>query len=231
VSTEALKFALEAKTGKAFKIKEEEIAPPDKIASEDTMNAFVGRYATLSMLGSIERKRRSLRANFASYKFRLIPSSSGKFGVERRFWGIFPLKKIGGLELNKIQVVRMDFAGRQMLSVRYNNRPWFYAEKIHSTPLSNTWKKMLGHYQIVNPDPKSSPQDIILSSEEDVMVLRYKNPLWHTGEAKLYLTPRSENEALTLGIGRSSGETMRMIDIDGETGLFFWGYKMMKKDS
>jgi hypothetical protein len=33
---------------------------------------------------------------------------------------------------------------------------------------------------------------------------------------------------LTLGIGRSSGETMRMIEIDGQTGLLIWGYKMKK---
>jgi hypothetical protein len=65
----------------------------------------------------------------------------------------------------------------------------------------------------------------------DVLVLRYKNPLWQAGEAKLYLIPRSETEALTLGIGRSSGETMRVIAIDGETGLIFLGYKMMKKNS
>jgi CubicO group peptidase (beta-lactamase class C family) len=231
VTTEAFKSALEAKTGKTHKIQEEEIPPPDKIASEEILESFVGRYATLSMLGSIERKGQYLSAKFDDYKFRLIPSSDGKFGVERRFWGIFPVKKIGGLELAKIQAISVDVDGRQLLSIRYNNSPWFYAEKINPSPLSNTWLNMLGRYQIVNPDPKGSPQDIILSSEMDVLVLRYKNPLWQAGEAKLYLTPRSETEALTLGIGRSSGETMRVIAIDGETGLIFLGYKMMKKNS
>ncbi|MGD9112657.1 MAG: serine hydrolase domain-containing protein [Desulfobacterales bacterium] len=231
VTTEAFKSALEAKTGKTHKIQEEEIPPPDKIASEEILESFVGRYATLSMLGSIERKGQYLSAKFDDYKFRLIPSSDGKFGVERRFWGIFPVKKIGGLELAKIQAISVDVDGRQLLSIRYNNSPWFYAEKINPSPLSNTWLNMLGRYQIVNPDPKGSPQDIILSSEMDVLVLRYKNPLWQAGEAKLYLIPRSETEALTLGIGRSSGETMRVIAIDGETGLIFLGYKMMKKNS
>ena len=229
VTSDAFKFFLEAKTGKTFKSQEEKIAPPDKIASEKTMNAFVGRYATLSMLGSIERKGQSLGATFDGYKFQLIPSSDGKFGVERRFLSIFPLKKIGGLELARIKTIPVDVDSRQLLSIRYNNSPWFYAEKINPSPLPNTWLNMLGRYQIVNPDPNGSLQDIILSSEMNVLVLRYKSPLWHAGEAKLYLTPRSETEAVTLGIGRSSGETMRVIDIDGETGLIFWGYKMMKK--
>ena len=32
-----------------------------------------------------------------------------------------------------------------------------------------------------------------------------------------------------MGIGRHSGETMRVIDIEGKPGLTFWGYKMKKK--
>jgi hypothetical protein len=119
---------------------------------------------------------------------------------------------------------------RQLLSIRYKNKLWFYAEKINPAPLPPTWQNMLGRYQIVNPDPKGSPQDITLSNEKDVLVLRYKNPLWHAGEAKHYLIPRSDTEALTLGIGRSSGETMRMIELDGETGLSIWGYLMKRND-
>jgi hypothetical protein len=122
----------------------------------------------------------------------------------------------------------VDIDDRQLLSIRYNNRLWFYAEKIDPAPLPNTWQNMLGRYQIVNPDPKGSPQDITLSYEKDVLVLRYKNPLWHSGEAKNYLVPRSGTEALTLGIGRSSGETMRMIEVDGQTGLSIWGYRMKR---
>ncbi|CAB1063160.1 Beta-lactamase class C-like and penicillin binding proteins (PBPs) superfamily [Olavius sp. associated proteobacterium Delta 1] len=228
VTREALKFALEAKTGKSVNLQEEAIAPPDKVAAEEIMNSLVGRYATLSSLGSIERKGQNLSAKFEDYKFRLIPSSDGKFGVERKDLGIFPVKKIGGLELSRVQVSPANIDGRQLLSIRYNNSLWFYAEKINPSPLPNTWQNMLGRYQIINPDPKGSPQDMILSSEEDVLVLRYKNPLWHPGEAKHYLIPRSDTEALTLGIGRSSGETMRMFEIDGETGLLIWGYQMKK---
>jgi CubicO group peptidase (beta-lactamase class C family) len=228
VSREALKSALEAKIGKTIERQKEIIAPPDKVATEALLNTFVGRYATLSMLGSIERNGSNLDATFDNYKFRMVPSSNGKFGVARTFLGIFPMKKIGSLELAKIQASPVNINDRQLLSIRYNNRLWFYAEKIDPAPLPNTWQNMLGRYQIVNPDPKGSPQDITLSYEKDVLVLRYKNPLWHSGEAKNYLVPRSGTEALTLGIGRSSGETMRMIEVDGQTGLSIWGYRMKR---
>jgi len=228
VSREALKSALEAKTGKTIERQEEKIAPPDNVATKKLLDAIVGRYATLSMLGSIERNGSNLDAMFDNYKFHLIPSSNGKFGVARKLLGIFPLKKIGSLELAKIQASPVDIDGRKLLAIRYKNRLWFHAEKIDPAPLPNTWQDMLGRYQIVNPDPKGSPRDITLSYEKDVLVLRYKNLLWHAGEAKNYLAPRSETEALTLGIGRSSGETMRMVELDGETGLSIWGYRMKK---
>ena len=229
VSRGALKLALEAKIGKTIERQEEKIEPPDNVATEELLDSIVGRYATLSLLGSIERNGPNIDATFDNYKFRLVPSSNGKFGVARKFMGIFPMKKIGSLELAKIQASPVDIDGRQLLAIRYNNRLWFYADKIDPAPLPNTWQNMLGRYQIVNPDPKGSPQDITLATEKDVLVLRYKNLLWSSGEVKNYLYPRSATEALTLGIGRSSGETIRMIDIDGDKGLAVWGYKMKKQ--
>jgi len=38
----------------------------------------------------------------------------------------------------------------------------------------------------------------------------------------------SETEAITQGIGRNSGETMRIVNLDNEKGLYFMGFKMKK---
>ncbi|CAB1084316.1 hypothetical protein JY97_11865 [Alkalispirochaeta odontotermitis] len=228
VRREALKSALEAKIGKTIERRKEKVLPPDEVATEVLLENFVGRYATLTTLGSVERKGPKLNATLDNYKFRLVPSSDGKFGVARKFLGIFPMKKIGSLELPKIQASRIDIDDRQLLSIRYDNRIWFYAEKIEPAPIPSSWQNMLGRYQIVNPDPHGTPQDITLTNEKDLLVLKYRNLLWHNGEAKNYLVPRSASEALTLGVGRSCGETMRMIAIDGRTGLSIWGYRMKK---
>jgi CubicO group peptidase (beta-lactamase class C family) len=143
IAKEALKLALEAKTGIAPEKREHHVPPPDKIVSEEMLQAFVGRYATLNMLGSVERNKNALDVHMGGYKFRLIPSSSGKFGVERKFLGIFPLKKIGNLELAKIQTIHMDFGGRELLVVRYDGRHWFTAGKIDPLPLADTWKNKI----------------------------------------------------------------------------------------
>ena len=80
-----MKLAIEAKTGNIPEKREHKITPPDKIASEEMLQAFIGRYATLSMLGSIERNKNLLSANVRGYKFKLVPSSDGRFGVERKW--------------------------------------------------------------------------------------------------------------------------------------------------
>ena len=229
IANEALKLVLEAKTGRSVENKDLRIEPPDKMASEEVLQSFVGKYATLNMLGAVARKEKTLDAYFERYKFRLIPSSNGKFGVERKLLGIFPLKKIGNLELAKLQVRRTDVAGRELLTVHNDDRHWFSAEKIDPVTLPQAWENVLGKYKVINPDLHSSPEDISLSNKEGVLVLRYKFPLWYAGTGQTYLIPNSETEAITSGIGRYSGETMRMIDIDGEKGLSFWGYMMKKQ--
>ena len=229
IASETLMQVLEAKTGNFIEQKVKKIASPDKMASEAVLQAFVGRYGTLGMLGSIERQKEALYANFGGYKFRLIPSSNGRFGVERKLLGIFPLKKIGRLELAKVRVRRMKFSGQDLLIVYYGERHWFSAEKIEPSTLPKTWENMVGKYQIINPDPESTPQDISLSSKENLIVIKLKFPLWHGGKSNINLIPISVTEAITMGIGRYSGETIRVIDIEGKPGLMFWGYKMKKR--
>jgi hypothetical protein len=74
-------------------------------------------------------------------------------------------------------------------------------------------------------------EDIRLSKKEGLIEISYKLPLWYPGRGKLYLNPISETQAVTTGVGRNSGETMRIINIDHEKGLSFWGYKMKKEPS
>ena len=107
----ALKLAIETKTGNSLEKREHKISPPDKIVSEDMLQAFVGRYATINMLGSVEHNKKTLNAHVGGYKVELIPSSNGEFGVERKWLGLFSQKKIGALELSKIRAGRMDVAG------------------------------------------------------------------------------------------------------------------------
>jgi len=224
----ALKLAIESKTGNLIEKREHKISPPDKIVSEEMLQAFVGKYATINMLGAVERNKKTLNAHVGGYTVELIPSSNGEFGVERKWLGIFALKKIGDLELAKIRARRMDFAGRKLLIVRYDGRHWFTAQKTNPLPLPETWKNALGKYEVINPDAESSIQDVSLSRKEDLLVLTYKFPVWGTGKTILYLASISETEAITLGIGRNSGETMHIVTIDNEKGIYFSGFKMKK---
>ena len=228
IGNEVLKLALEAKTGISGENHKEPIAPPDGEATEAMLQSFVGKYATRNMIGTVERKSKELDAEFEKYSFRLTPSSDGKFGVKRYLLGIFPIRKVGKLELAKIRVQRMDFEGRDLLAVHNGDRHWFTAEKINPLPIPAEWEQALGEYEIINPDKYTTPVGIRLSKKMGLLEISYDVPFWYSARAKLYLRPISATEAVTTGIQRYSGETMRMIDIAGETGLAFWGYKMKK---
>jgi len=224
----ALELAIEAKTGYALEKREHKISPPDKIASEEMLQAFIGRYATINMVGSVERKKKTLSAHVGGYEAELIPSSNGEFGVARKWLGLFSQKKVGALELSKIRARRMDVAGRELLIVRYDDRPWFTAEKIDPLPLPENWENALGKYEVINPDPEGSIQDVTLSRDDDLLVFTYTFPAWGSGKRILYFASISETAAITLGIGRNSGETMRIINIDNQKGIYFFGFKMKK---
>ena len=103
----ALKLAIEARTDKSIEKREYKITPPDKIVSEEMLQALVGRYANKNLIGSIERNKKTLNAQVGGYKVQLIPSSNGEFGVERKWFGPFSQKKIGDLELTKIRARRI----------------------------------------------------------------------------------------------------------------------------
>jgi len=228
IAAAALKLLIEAKTGKALEKREPEIIPPDNIASEEMLRSYVGRYAAINMLGSVERDNNTLKANVGGYRVRLIPSSNGKFGVEKKWLGVFPQKKIGALELEKVRLERIDVACRKFLVIRYDGRHWFTAEKIDPLPLPDTWENALGPYQVANPDPESSIQDVTLSSEDDLLVFTYTFPVWGAGKRTLYFVPISETEAITLGVGRNSGETMQIVNIDNRKEVRFFGFRMKK---
>ena len=231
IAGEALKLILEAKTGIALEKRERKIPPPDKIASDKMLQDFVGKYATLNLLGAVERHKKTLKAHVGGYKFQLIPSSNGIFGVERKWLGIFPIRKVGNLDLAKIRVRRMDVAGRKLLIINYDGRHWFAAEKIDSRPLPDAWERALGKYQVINPDPEGSIQDVTLSRNQNTLVFTFNYPVWGDGKRKMYFRSISGSEAIALGIGRSSGETLRIVNIDNELGLYYSGFKMRKKAS
>ena len=50
IADEALKLVLEAKIGRSVEDKDTRIEPPDKMASEEMLQSFVGRYATLKLI-------------------------------------------------------------------------------------------------------------------------------------------------------------------------------------
>ena len=49
-------------------------------------------------------------------------------------------------------------------------------------------------------------------------------------KAKVALSPLSESEAVTYGVGTGAGETIRIIERGGEERLLYSGYELRRRD-
>ncbi len=86
------------------------------------------------------------------------------------------------------------------------------------------WEKHFGDYQIVNPDERFPVTDVRVFDEDNMTYLCYRMPKLSSKLVVLPITPVSETEAITEGLGRSKGETVYSKLIDGQEYLIYSGY-------
>jgi hypothetical protein len=90
--------------------------------------------------------------------------------------------------------------------------------------MNDVWRQRLGDYETINPDGNFTLEKFMLSEEEGVICLHYQAPHLSEREIRLPLLPVSETEAVVQGLGRGAGETLEVIEIDGQACLRFSGY-------
>jgi hypothetical protein len=71
--------------------------------------------------------------------------------------------------------------------------------------------------------------DVQLRYHEGFLVVEYSVPLLADGTMSLVLEPISDSEAVTRGLGRGMGETLRVIVVDGKESLQYSGYLLQRK--
>ena len=82
--------------------------------------------------------------------------------------------------------------------------------------IPNEWKTRLGHYELVNPD-EGFPIDLISLSEKDNrMYLSYRMQRLSNQLIELPIAPISPYAAVTVGLGRTRGETIQIERYDPE---------------
>ena len=226
VATDALRLALEAKTG---------IRQPDRVKPEEakvpppgeTLRGYEGRYATRVGVVTIRNASNGLRAEAMHRTFRLVPLADGLLGVRYRVLWVFPVR-LGNLDY--VGVGRADVAGHDILKARMAGKEILVGERIRVAPIPAKWQARLGTYEIVNPGADTVLLEGIRLREDDgLLLVDYSMPLFFEGTISLAIDPISDSEAVLFGLGRGLGETIRAETVEGEERLLYSGYILRRK--
>jgi hypothetical protein len=226
VATEAVKLALEAKSG---------ILQPEKIEmptgegtlTQAELQAYEGRYATMAGVVGLTKQSDYLRAEFMGKTLRLVPRIDGQLGIRYKLLGMFPIS-LG--ELDQVGVSRATLAGRDIVKASLNGQELLLGERITSVPLSEAMQKRTGEYEITNAgDDAVLFNNVQVRQDNGLLLVEYAMPLFTDGMVSIAITPLSDSEALTSGLGRGMGETIRIVNIGGEEQLRYSGYLLRKR--
>ncbi len=215
IAPTVLAQALAVKTG----MQVPELEAPDTISL--TINetlSYAGRYTTDLGQMDIRVDGDYLYAELMETSFKLIPHSDGRFSIEGLPWSQaqMTIRRVDSRTVLKLFGMAVGGLG--------------YGERIEPSPVSRAWMDRLGTYKISNGKPGftnffASTQ---LKYEDDFLLLDVVCAI-ECDRIVFPIGPISDDEAVILGLGqRITGETVSVVDIDGEEQLFFSGYLMKK---
>ncbi len=224
VATEALKLALEIKTGR--KQPERQLLATGNYLSNEELQAYQGSYATQAGLGKLAAGSGYLKAELMDRSFRLVPRQDQKLQLQYRLLGLFPID-LG--ELGQYGVGRTLIDGHELLTVADQNVELVIGEKVKPVALPSAWQQRLGSYRIANlGNDTQFTDEITLRVVDGLLLVEYT--LLEFGKAKVsqVIKPVSDTEAIVTGLWRGAGETIRVVNENGREQLVFSGYRLQR---
>lgn len=226
VAAEALKLALETKTG----IRQPERTKPTKRDTElspEERAQWAGSYATPFGVARLTEKGEGLATELFGRSFAIFPRADGLLGLSYRFLGLIPIS-LG--DLDYLGIAQASVFERNVLIASMAGKNMLFGEKVEPVPVPENWLQLLGEYEIANRgDDVLIVENIRLVYEDGILRVDYSLPLFFPGTLGVALAPVSDTEAVIRGLGRTMGETIRVVKVDGEERLFFSGYELRKK--
>lgn len=227
IATEALKLAVEIKTGR----KQPEPAPAVSggLLSERELQEYAGSYATIGGLATLSARSGYLRTSLLETSFRLVPRQDKQLQLQYRLLGIIPID-LG--ELSRFGIRREVVAGREILRASDGVRDMLIAEKITPVPLSTAWRNRLGTYRIMNSGEDAQVvTDIKLREENGLLLVEYRMTEFGNARVTTVLLPLSDNEAVFAGLWRGMGETVRVVHDSNTEQLLYSGYRLARQEA
>lgn len=226
VATEAIKIALESKTG----LKSAEPAKPSRseaTLSRQALEEYPGWYATPVGVVEVTRSSDHLEAELMQRTLRLVPQAEGRVGLQYRLLGLFP---IGLGELDRLSFSVASVAGRDVLKLHREGEDQLVGERLQPGRWTEAAAARVGSYEVINRgDDAVLFDDVQVRMEKGLLLVEYALPIFSDARLTVALVPVSDTEAVTAGLGRSMGETIRVVKTGGEELLRYSGYLLRKK--
>jgi CubicO group peptidase (beta-lactamase class C family) len=194
--------------------------PPAVVAlTADELLSYQGLYTTNLGWMTIRSDGADLVADALGQSFKLLPHGEGRFSLE-------------GVSPSDAQMVIKAVNGRTAVYLYGLVVDVSYGERVEPTSISPAWLARVGGYEITNAKPGflTFLTDVQLKYENDFLLLSVTRT--DTGEPiEFPIGPLSDDEAVILGLGRNQGETISVVEVDGEEQIFYSGYLMRKVGS
>jgi len=206
IASKALQLAWNVKTGKQLPKNSETLA---KIIQPSD---FEGIYATL--LGKTKIEKHSdhyFTIEAAGDRFDLRHQKGGKYFLKYRLLGLLPLKVP---DLSEIAFHTEEISGHHVIIGESSTERFLAGVRVQPSPITEAWKKRLGHYNIINqPEPEIfQTKNAELKIEDGFLVLSSSDESGQSISSILRVI--NDNEAIVEGLGRGMGETIRVISDD-----------------
>ena len=180
-----------------------------------------GGYATSLGLMLVADDRTRLCACIIERVLDLTRFEDGSFGLSQQSAASLPESyRI----LGDLRFTTRDQDGDALLVANYQGDEMVLGKRIDETGLDTVWSDRLGDYEVINPDGNFKLENLRLSEQEGILCLHYKAPGLSDSEVRLPLLPISDRAALVQGVERGAGETVEIVEIDGQACLRFSGF-------
>jgi hypothetical protein len=227
IGTETLALALEAKSGiQQRKPDNDKIQPDKKPLTATEIGEYVGDYTTFIGFAQIRACGNGLCVHAADRTFDLIRGNDGLFRLSYSLLGIFHIN-LGFL--GKAGISRRMIAGRDVLVARMGDQEFLAGQ--HVEPLANleSWRHYLGDYEITNLETdRKFVNHVKLIEEQGYLFVEIAEADSHSAKARILLKPLSGDEGILLGQLADGGETVRVVQQNGEERVLYSGYQFKK---
>jgi hypothetical protein len=215
-------------------IEPQSIAEPVVKLSPNRLQELAGYYIAHGAGGYVGNVKAEIKGNELSFDFfgtqvSLIPHSDSTFSIQHKLFGFIPLHQ------KALRNFRLEFhtvAKHQIVVFFYHSfHIGMIAEKFVPEVPSAEWLNRVGSYEIAN-DKKVVFTDSISEKyfQSSDFKISYDSTMRILSFDGLPLKILSSDDAVTLGIGRCAGETVRAYKEKNKEYLWYSGYALTRKE-